>query len=287
MGEKANPFWSELKLHLEQSARKSGIKIRFFWPSSARGIVEDQLRVFRRMLALGFDLVIVNPLNRSNLAPAILEACRRKIPVLDVGAKTDPAAVAAAGSLYVPVRTVDFYRQGVLGARYIAGKINPRTAGNVAILEGRKEAAQSLGRSQGAADAFGRKKIRIARRESADFERKKARSAAARIIAEDPSVGAFFCVNDLMALGVADAIMSRKSRRKILVVGVDLVQDARRAIRAGQMDASVAFSTASVAEAVLRSALRVLKGQTVTDACQVKSFLIDRGKLDQWDRRAP
>ncbi len=65
------------------------------------------------------------------------------------------------------------------------------------------------------------------------------------------------------------------------------VREARRAIRAGHMDASVAFSTASVAGAILRSALKTLKGQAVTDAYQVKSLLVHRGNLDLWDKQVP
>jgi len=141
---------------------------------------------------------------------------------------------------------------------------------------------------RGAADAFAKEKsIQRVIRDSADFDRKKARRAATRILSIDPEVGAFFCANDLMALGVVDAIRRLKWQPETLVVGVDLIQEAREAIRADLMEASVAFSTASVAKAVLESALKVLKGKAVGKAYLVKSALVHRRNLDSWEERNP
>lgn len=286
MGEKSNPFWSELKHHLEMPARNMGFEIQFFWPSPDGGIVRKQIEMFHHLLTLGFDLMIINPLSRDNLVSGIREAALQKIPVLDVGAKTDPEAVLKAKPYYFPIRTVDFYRQGVMGAKYIVKKIKSRETKKVVILEGRKEATQSIGRSRGAADAFGKEKcVQLVKREPADFERLKAKKIATQIIAEDLGVDAFFCANDLMALGVADAFQNLERKNKILIVGVDLIQESQEAIRAGLMDASVAFSTASVAKAVLKSALNVIRGEAVTDKYQVRSFLVNRENLDSWDDR--
>jgi ABC-type sugar transport system substrate-binding protein len=284
MGEKANPFWSELRYHLGMLGRDMGFEIRFFWPSSQKGIVENQARVFQRILDLDFDLIIINPLSRDNLVSGIMQAAIRKIPVLDVGAKTDPEAVSRTKPYYFPIRTVDFFRQGMMGAKHIIRKIKSRETQRVVILEGRKEATQSMGRSQGAADAFSKnRKIQLVSREPADFERLKAKKIATRIMTECPEVDAFFCANDLMALGVADAIGNLKRMRKVSIVGVDLIQESREAIRSGIMDASVAFSTASVANAVLKSALMILRGKAVTDKYQVKSSLVSIENLDTWD----
>ena len=43
---------------------------------------------------------------------------------------------------------------------------------------------------------------------AADFEREKARRAAADLLRADPRIDGFFAVNDLMALGVADAVQA-------------------------------------------------------------------------------
>jgi ABC-type sugar transport system substrate-binding protein len=285
MGEKSNPFWSEMKHYFEVFAPQKGIEIQFYWPLPI-GDTRAQMQLFRHILALGFDLIIINPLNRNNLVPRIIQACRQKIPVLDVGAKTDPDLVSKAKPYYFPVHTVDFYRQGGMGARHIIKKIRSFKSKKVVILEGREDAAQSRGRSQGAADAFAEEKsIQVIKREPADFERLKAKKIAIRILSETPGVSAFFCANDLMALGVADALRGLKDKRKVIIVGVDLIPEARKAIQSGRMEASVAFSTASVAKAVLRTARKVLAERSISIGYLVKSSLVTKKNLDSWKKR--
>lgn len=287
LGEKANPFWSELKHHFKRSALEMGFKVRFFWPSPA-GDTQRQLKVFWHMLTLQFDLIIINPLSRDNLVPGIIEACKQEIPVLDVGAKTDQELIPRGKHYYFPVRTVDFYLQGVLGANYIIREIKDCKNKRVAIFEGRREATQSQGRTQGAVDTFAKaKSIHLIAREPADFERRKAKKLAGHLLTENPGVDAFFCANDLMALGVAEAIRTLRGKQDSIIVGVDLIQEAREAIRTDLIDASVAFSTASVAQAVLESAQKVLAGQPISEGYLVKSALVDRELLGSWEERNP
>ena len=53
------------------------------------------------------------------------------------------------------------------------------------------------------------------------------------------------------------------------------------------IEASVAYSTASVAKAVPESALKVLRGDVVADGYLVKGSLVNWGKLDSWENRNP
>ncbi len=283
MAERSNPFWWELHGHFNRLAPAMGFEVNAFWPPPEGGGA-GQCKEFVRILKLGFDLIVINPLTRKNLVAGILRAHNLGIPVLDVGAKTDSEFVRTAAPVYCPVRTVDFFKQGVLGGEYTIRKLEPGHTHNVVILEGRPEATQSLGRCKGAADTFGGvPAIRLIRRERADFGRRKAKAAAARILAEGPEVSAFFCANDLMALGVADACHRRKRGKRPIIVGVDLIPETRQAIREGLMDASVAFSTASVARSVLGSASRVLQGKTVSGDYLVNSSLVDQTNLDEWE----
>ncbi len=287
LGEKGNSFWFELKDYLEQNAKAMKFEINFFWPPTSNEI-RGQLFVFFEMIEQDFDLIIINPLNRENLLPGILTACRRNIPVLDVGAKTAQDLIPPQTLYYYPVRTVNFYQQGVTGAEYIIRKLKNRTHKEVVIVEGRPNAGQSQGRSQGAADTFSKDKtIHLAAREPADFEGQKAKKLADRLLLKNPAIGAFFCANDIMALGVAEVVRKLNRKKEVVIVGVDLIREAREALRLGLTDASVAFSTASVAQVVLASAQKVLTGQSVSMDYQVKSTLVDRRGLDSWEKGKP
>jgi ABC-type sugar transport system substrate-binding protein len=287
LGEKGNSFWFELKQYLEEFAKAGGLEIHFFWPP-ASNMLPGQLSVFIEMITLDFDLIIINPLSRGNLLTGIVTAGRKNIPVLDVGAKTDPDLIPSKTCFYFPVRTVDFSLQGVMGAEYIIRKIKNRRNKGVVVIEGRAEARQSRERSQGAVDSFVKEKsIRLVARKAADFERRKAEKLAERLLLEDSEIGAFFCANDIMALGVAETVRKLNRKKGVIIVGVDLIQKARESLRAGLIDASVAFSTASVAQTVLESARKVLAGQSVSKDYQVKSTLVDRRGLDSWEKGKP
>ncbi len=276
LGEKTNPFWEEMERHYNRIGPSFGLEIECFGPSTETD-GEAQLQTLFEMIPLKFDLLIINPMDHQNLIPAIWKANESGIWILDVGAKTDQKLVEDAKPYYVPFKTVDFYQQGCLGARYIVGQLGSGGVKKVAIIEGRKGATQSIGRSQGAADTFEQFGfIKLVQRASADFDRSKAKGLAEKILYEEPEIKAFFCANDTMALGVVEAVDRLGKLDEIIVVGVDLIQEAADSIRQGRLAASVAFSTAQVAQKVLEAVLRILeKGEFVIEFC-VESILVTR-----------
>lgn len=280
MGDRSNPFWTEMQNQYDRIASKLEISVQYFWPSS-ENVGESQLLIFMEMLSLGFNGIVLNPINRYNLVSGVLQAVRRGIYVLDVGAKTDQESVRNAKPYYTPVRTVNFYQQGVLGATYIVQRLRPLGGGKVVIIEGRPESVQSIKRSQGAANVFLKEpSIHLMKRVSADFDREKAKDVALEILQQDIEVRAFFCMNDLMALGVSSAVSALNRHGQTMIVGVDLIKEARQAIRNGLMEASVAFSLASVARVVLEATLRIFKGEEIPNEFSVPSILINKENID-------
>jgi D-allose transport system substrate-binding protein len=197
--------------------------------------------------------------------------------VLDVGAKSDPEQLRRAGTCYVPLRTVDFEEQGRLGGGFLVRALgtSPKAPATVVILAGRKEAAQSRGRCRGAEQVFSAHPgaFRLLR-ESGNFDRTQGREAAAKILTTRPDVKGFFCANDLMALGVADACRGMPLECRPRIVGVDGIPEAVEAVQSGLLSATVAFSREEVARAVLRSALHVLSGAPLPEGFLVTSRVI-------------
>lgn len=284
LGERENSFWMEWKRHLEGLAGEQGMETLFFWPP-ASDEVRGQLYGLHEMIELDPAAIIVNPMTKDNLVPGILTACRRQIPVLDVGAKTDQDLLFPHPSCYFPVKTVDFVLQGRLGGEYILRRLQQRgtKTKKVVILEGRPGARQSQERSAGAAQVFRQDpSFEVAARVAADFQKQKAWKTTEGILQEISEIGGFFCANDQMALGAAEAVEKTGRKEEILIVGVDLIPEAREAICLGRMDASVAFSTASVARAVLEALDEILSGRPFFEGYRVESEVVDAVTLDAW-----
>lgn len=280
LGEKSNPFWTEMGKHYQALASEKGFEIECFWPFEKMD-EEAQLKRLEEMIKLDFDILVVNPLSDQNLVPGIIQATQKEIYVIDVGEKTNQERIKETIPYYVPLKTVDFYYQGVLGAKYIVEMLQQEGPHKVVIIEGRKEAMQSIKRSQGAVDTFSKyPSIQLIGRESADFDRMKAKFVAKKIFREEPEISAFFCVNDLMALGAAEVVRSLRRSDEVIIVGVDFIQESKEAIQKGILNASVAFSTESVARVVLESALNVIKGEKISNTFQVGSKVIDKNNID-------
>ena len=67
----------------------------------------------------------------------------------------------------------------------------------------------------------------------------------------------------MMALGALEAIAAQGRAGKIRVLGFDAVDDARKAIAAGTMAASVAQFPREMGRSALESAIKILRGEAV------------------------
>ncbi|HUJ69802.1 MAG TPA: substrate-binding domain-containing protein [Syntrophorhabdales bacterium] len=282
LGDRSNPFWTEMGKEYHLLAQETGMEVELFWahPEKDR---EAQLNKLFEILALSFDSVVVNPISNKNLVPGIMKAASEGIPILDVGAKTDQESVKEAGPTYHPVLTVDFFQQGFIGGSYICQRLSDSGGGKVAIIEGRPDSAQSMGRSAGAARAFATTPaVHLVYREHADFDRSKAAVVSRTILEKEPDMKAFFCANDVMALGVADIVQAHTGQPGIIIVGVDLTPESREAIRRGFIAASVAFSPAIVARVVLGAVERTMAGKELEKGFAVASTLVSRENVDSY-----
>jgi ABC-type sugar transport system substrate-binding protein len=280
LGDRSNPFWTAMEREYRMLAPAMDMTTEFFYGDPEKNR-EAQLDKLLEILALPFDAIVVNPISNRNLLPGIMKAAAKRTPVLDVGAKTDQEAAREAGDMYHPVHTVDFFAQGLMAGTYIGESLSASGGGGVAIIEGRPDSAQSMGRSAGAVTALAaHPTVRLACREQADFDRAKTVAVSAEILRREPDLKAFFCVNDVMALGVAEAVARYATYHAPMIVGVDLTPESRDAIRRGRMTASIAFSPASVARVVLAAADCVMKGGEPEKGFTVTSTLVTKENVD-------
>jgi ABC-type sugar transport system substrate-binding protein len=283
LGDRSNPFWTEMEYHYTLLAPGMGMAVEHF-RADLENDRQGQLDVMFAMIGKGFDAIVINPISNSNLVPAIAKATTLGIPVLDVGAKTDGELLRGVGPMYIPVRTVDFFEQGILGGNYICEKLRQKEGGKVAIIEGRPDSAQSIGRSAGAACAFGEAgpSIHLVARKTADFDRSLAGHTALAILDEEPLTAAFFCANAAMAIGVAEKVREKGNHLDTIIVGVDFTGEIAGAVRNGVIDATVAFSPAEVARIILETAEGTRTGGRPSEQFLVTSTLVTRENIDSY-----
>lgn len=97
--------------------------------------------------------------------------------------------------------------------------------------------------------------------ESANWKIDEAYQLAKTLFKANPNVSLVFCANDMMAIGVIK-YAQEAGNRKVQIVGFDALEEAKTAIRAGQLLATVNQQADRQGYLGVTTALDMLKGGT-------------------------
>jgi ribose transport system substrate-binding protein len=103
--------------------------------------------------------------------------------------------------------------------------------------------------------------LNITAKQAADFDRTKGLTVMENLLQANPDIKAVFAHNDEMALGAIEAISS--SGKEVMVIGFDGNDDALNAIKAGDMEATVAQQPELIGKLAVDAARDVLQGKKV------------------------
>ena len=264
-----NEYWRTLKEGMEIGAQKQNdagqdvtIDVR-----SAQGEADEQgqLAIAKDMINKKYSALLLSPISDGNLTPAVEDANKAGIPVVNVN-----DGIIATAPNYVGPKAI---QNGELAAGWISDKLGGQ--GEVAIIIGMPKAFAARQRTQGfedwmKANAPG---ISIVEKQNADWDRAKAKDLADTWIKTHPDLKAIFANNDTMALGAVEAV--KASGKPILVVGVDGIGEAYESIKKGELGATVDSFPKYKGQIAVEMAMRVLGGQTVPRVVWTPQALID------------
>lgn len=237
----ANPYWVTVQEGWLDTAKELGIEVDIQTGPSEDDIA-GQLNTCESMVAAGYDAIVVNTITEQNLVPCIIKGSKAGIPMIDPDGRIDIKAVEEGGGTLYQGSTLDYYEQGMLGAKYIIEKLGDK-GGKVAIIEGMIGSPQGEARRDGAKDTFeAAQNIEIVSIQAGDWDRRKALDATTNILQANPDLAGIYCANDVMALAAFEAIDAAGKAGQVIIVGTDFIEEAKEAIKDGRMAASVAFS---------------------------------------------
>lgn len=267
-----NPFFMEMQQGAEEAAGR--LQVQVIVQAAERELdVEKQMQIIENLIQRRVAAICLTPAGSREVIPAILKANRAGIPVLIVDSRVDSAALAEAGGRVATFIGSDNFDGGRLAGQMIVDRLGGK--GNVAILEGIPGHETGDSRLRGFHAAVDRAPgIRVVASQTANFERDQGYNVFQNILQSHPEVQAVFGCNDMMALGAVEAIAAAGRTRDILVVGFDAIADAREAIRAGGMAASIAQNPRAMGQLAVESSLRVLRGEQLPAVIPVPIELV-------------
>jgi ABC-type sugar transport system substrate-binding protein len=118
--------------------------------------------------------------------------------------------------------------------------------------------------------------ITIVASQPANWERDQGFTVFQNMLQAHPDIDSVFACSDLMALGAIEALAAAGKAGKVRVVGFDALDDAKKAIAAGTMAASVAQFPSEMGRVAVENAVKVIRGETPAPDINVKLELVTK-----------
>lgn len=182
-----------------------------------------------------FACYIVNPISETNLVQPLADVAEQDVPIVNIDL---PIATEAAEQVGAEIDTyigTDNVQAGRIGGEFMNEHLGG--SGMVALIGGIEGDPTSRARLDGFTGGAG--DLEIVTTVAGDWDRQTALTQAETILNDTPDLDGFFAANDIMALGISQAVANAGRTGEVAVVGVDGIQDALAAVEQGALTATV------------------------------------------------
>jgi ribose transport system substrate-binding protein len=266
-----NPFFIEMEKGARRAEREAGIELQVI-ATSQETAIEQQIQLIEDQIKRKVDAIIITPNDPQRLVPALKRAQDAGIKVVNIDDRLNPETVAASGMNPVPFISVDGEDAAYRAAQFAAAPLDQPS--EVAILEGVRSTENSVKRLRGAERAFKQHgKLKIVASETARWKIDEGYEVARRMFVAHPKIRVVVCANDLMAIGVMK-YLAESGKTGVRVAGFDALDEAKAAIRAGNMVVTVDQQSAQQGYQGVMTALKLMHGETVESVVRVEARLL-------------
>jgi ribose transport system substrate-binding protein len=263
-----NPYFQRVADGMWSRGKELGVSV-VVQAGATESDQEGQRAVLEAMIDRAYDAILVSPQTDLNLSPAVVKAREKRVLLIDV----DGALLRDAAYYVGP----NHYQSGVAAARYFMAKA---AGGKVAVIKGVEADYGASQRSKGFIDTLAGTPFRVVAQPFCVSDLQMALQAAAQVLDEHPDIRGFFCSNDVMALGVAQAVRNAGKTGAVIVIGRDGIASAHDPLRAGGVTGTVdtfPFDTGKIAVEV---AVRILEGQNLPRVIVTPHEMVAGGSAD-------
>jgi ribose transport system substrate-binding protein len=272
-----HPFFVDMRRGAQEAADRLGVQLQV--QAAEREIdVEKQMQIVENVIQTGIGVLAITPSGSREIVSALVKARDAKVPIIVVDTRVDEKAAAAAGVRTQTFVGSDNYEGGRLAGEYVVKATGGKA--RIGILEGIPGHETGDSRLRGFRNAVaGVPGISIAASQPANWERDQGFNVFQNMLQAHPDIDTVFAASDLMALGAIEAIAAAGRTGKIRVVGFDALDDAKKAIAAGTMEASVAQFPYEMGKVAIESAVKVMNGEPLPPDIMVRLEMVTKQTL--------
>lgn len=271
-----NPFFVEMEKGARKGAKELGVNLIVKTGAQETSITQ-QATIIEELIRDKVDAIIIAPASSTELIPVLKKAQDAEIHIINIDNQLDVEMCRKMGLVDVPFISVNNEQGAYLSAQYMSEKITTPT--EVVILEGITSAKNSQDRRNGALRAFKENAtINVVAVKTANWKIDEAYTTTAGLYKQFPNIGAFFCANDMMALGTAK-YLGETNRTNVLVAAYDALDEAKEAIKAGKLSVTIDQQADVQGYLGLKYAVQKINGEQVPMETLVDVKIVHSGNL--------
>jgi inositol transport system substrate-binding protein len=233
LGVSCQNLQNEFVINIQAAMRAEAKKLEVdLVESDGQGNAENQISQTENFIARGVDAIILNPRDKEGSARAVDLAVQAHKPIVAVNALVSNLDKANA---YVGAEDAE---AGRIAARRIMDVLQGK--GEIAVIHGPNGHSAGVQRSNGIRQVLANHPdAKIVLEQTANWDRAQALNLMENWLASGRKIDAVIVENDEMALGAYEAIETVGKQKKIVVIGIDAIPDALKAVGDGKLTGTV------------------------------------------------
>jgi ribose transport system substrate-binding protein len=224
-------FWRSCKAGADKAGQDLNVEIRWDGPQKENDATK-QVEIVENAITNKVDGIVLAPLDKAALVPAINKAKQANIPltIFDSGADTEN---------YVSFVATDNKKGGVIAGermgRILGGK------GKVAIILVQPNSASTMERESGFEETIKTKfpGMTVIRSAYGQSDRAQSMRVTEDVLTRNPDIAGIFGPNESSIVGALQAVKSRNLIGKIKLVGFDSTKQLESSLEKGEIDSLV------------------------------------------------
>jgi ABC-type sugar transport system substrate-binding protein len=276
-----NPFFAAMNDGVKAAATDTGADVQIQAAASLTD-TSGQASKLEALIGQNKSCYVVNPISQTNLVQPLARV-PDGTPVVNIDSPIGADAAKQAGLTISTYIGTDNVAAGGMAADTMASLAK---GGKIGVIGGISGDATSAARVDGfTSGAKGR--FEPLKTVAGDWDRAKALNAAEDLMRANPDIKGFFAANDQMALGIAQAVKNAGKKGKIAIVGVDGIEDALKAVKAGDMSATVSQYPYTIGQLGVEACLAAAKGKDLPANVKAPVQVVTKSNVAKAEKNFP
>lgn len=265
--------WRAAQVNEMKQALAQHGDIQFIY-TDAEGSAARQILDMERLVEQGVDVIVTSPRDVTAMTPAVSAIYRKGVPVVLLTRRI----LSEDFTTFIGADDREIAQQA---AHAMAARL--QRGGRIVMLQGVATATTAIQRREGFIEALnGYSGLEIVASPIANYSRAQAIREMEKLLASGLEFDAIYAHSDSMAVGARMALKGHGIDPKTLVIiGIDYINEAREAIRAGEQSVSFTYPTAGREGA--KAVLDILHDVKVEKEQRVPFEMVTRDNVDRVD----